>query len=179
MHYKETKFLKYLLSNLAKERLVTALGNLRELLNNFLDRIPRLGYNAKTQYKEIQESEYYNLKNKSGRFLVIRPNKSRAWYENGNLHRTDGPAIIWKCGSSFWYQNGKPHREDGPAVIYLEGTDGWFLNGKLHRTDGPAVYLENGGGMYYLNGSFFDKEEWFKQLTPEELAVALANPENF
>jgi len=33
-------------------------------------------------------------------------------------------------GSEYWYQNGQLHREDGPAVRYADGEEGWYLNGK-------------------------------------------------
>ena len=43
-----------------------------------------------------------------------------AWYQNGNLHREDGPAWIrYRPDGSVeiesWYRNGERHREDGPA----------------------------------------------------------------
>jgi hypothetical protein len=37
--------------------------------------------------------------------------------EKGELHRTDGPALITDLGRN-WYINGKLHREDGPALQY-------------------------------------------------------------
>ena len=33
-------------------------------------------------------------------------------------------------GTQWWYKNDELHREDGPAVIYADGTKRWFLNGK-------------------------------------------------
>jgi len=29
----------------------------------------------------------------------------KSWYLNGNLHRTDGPAIECSDGTKFWYLN--------------------------------------------------------------------------
>ena len=29
------------------------------------------------------------------------------WYQNGKLHRTDGPAIICPDGKQQWYRNGR------------------------------------------------------------------------
>jgi hypothetical protein len=40
----------------------------------------------------------------------------KAWYLNGELHRTDGPAVEYADGTKWWYQNGKRHRTDGPAI---------------------------------------------------------------
>ena len=38
--------------------------------------------------------------------------------KKGELHRDNGPAIIWYTGIKVWIQNGLKHREDGPAVVY-------------------------------------------------------------
>ena len=37
---------------------------------------------------------------------------------------------IYSNGSQLWFQNGKIHRLDGPAVIYADGTQRWYLNGE-------------------------------------------------
>ena len=76
---------------------------------------------------------------------------NKFWYLNGELHRTDGPAIEYANGDKFWYKNGKYHREDGPAVEYAIGSKYWYLNGKRHRTDGPACEYANGNKYWYLN----------------------------
>jgi hypothetical protein len=55
---------------------------------------------------------------------------SQRWYKDGNLHREDGPAIIYPDGTKRWYKDGKRHREDGPAIIYSDGTQRWYKNGK-------------------------------------------------
>jgi hypothetical protein len=48
--------------------------------------------------------------------------------EQGQLHRTDGPAVEWKNGHKEWWINGQLHREDGPAVKYGDGRVSWYLN---------------------------------------------------
>ena len=40
---------------------------------------------------------------------------NKAWYQNGLLHRLDGPAIEDIYGDKMWCQNGLRHRLDGPA----------------------------------------------------------------
>jgi len=56
---------------------------------------------------------------------------NQRWLSNGQLHRTDGPAIIWADGTQWWCFNGRRHRTDGPAVISADGTQQWwYLNGK-------------------------------------------------
>lgn len=50
--------------------------------------------------------------------------------ENENYHNDNGPAIVWKDGSSFYYLNGKCHREDGPAAIYVtRQEEHWYFHG--------------------------------------------------
>ena len=69
----------------------------------------------------------------------------------GQLHREEGPAIVYNDGTEKWYQNGKLHREDGPAVTYKNGTKIWFKHGKRHRTDGPAAEYYNGAVNWFLD----------------------------
>ena len=40
---------------------------------------------------------------------------------DGQLHRTDGPAIEWANGTREWFVDGQLHREDGPAIEYADG----------------------------------------------------------
>jgi hypothetical protein len=56
---------------------------------------------------------------------------TRRHYQNGLLHREDGPAIIPPNGYRAWWFNGQRHREDGPAIIYRDGSQEWHLNGRL------------------------------------------------
>ena len=63
-----------------------------------------------------------------------------------------------KDGSQVYYQNGNLHREDGPAVEYSDGYVGYWINGKLHRIDGPAVIHSNGHIGYWINGERVSKE---------------------
>lgn len=46
----------------------------------------------------------------------------------GQLHRIDGPAIIWDTGVEFWYQHDQCHRTDGPAIVWPDGRKWWYLN---------------------------------------------------
>lgn len=80
-------------------------------------RRPSIAYEMNLPYNGVQAERYY-----CGR----------------DLHREDGPAVIWDTGQKEWYQHGKRHREDGPAVE-LHFRNEWYLNGYRHRLDGPAV----------------------------------------
>jgi len=71
---------------------------------------------------------------------------------SGQLHRDDGPAIIWPDGRQHWYRDGLLHREDGPAIIYPEGGQHWYQNGNIHRDDGPAVIYADGRRFWYYYG---------------------------
>jgi len=39
------------------------------------------------------------------------------YFENGILHRLDGPAIEFKSGVKYWINMGELHRENGPAIV--------------------------------------------------------------
>ena len=65
--------------------------------------------------------------------VEIYPNGAREYSNSlGQLHRDEGPAIIYPSGTELWYQNGALHREDGPAVIWADGRKEWWLNGVLY-----------------------------------------------
>lgn len=55
-------------------------------------------------------------------------------------------------GTVFWRQFGVLHRSGGPAVIYRDGGEEWIKYGKFHREDGPAVITEDGRKYWYVNG---------------------------
>jgi hypothetical protein len=60
--------------------------------------------------------------------------------------------VIDKFGIKRWLnEEGQRHRTDGPAVECADEYKLWYLNGVLHRTDGPAI---EGVGYkaWYLNG---------------------------
>ena len=91
------------------------------------------------------------------------------WYNNGLLHRKDGPAMyipyeyldihgkltVHKIRIIKWFLDGKLHRTDGPAVIHPNGNIAWYHHGLLHRTDGPAVVESCNNKTFkrwYING---------------------------
>lgn len=76
------------------------------------------------------------------------------WYQNGKLHREDGPAVEAKNGSlKIWQKKGKYYRTNGPSVMdKLLNTEVWYnSNGVLHRTNGPA-YTSDSIVSYSKNG---------------------------
>ena len=61
--------------------------------------------------------------------LEITSNGTKHWYENGRLHREDGPAAEYPSGRKDWYLYGVPHRVDGPAFELADGTVSYWLRG--------------------------------------------------
>ena len=91
---------------------------------------------------------------------------SRRYYNAlGQLHRDNGPAIVFSSGSREWYRNGLRHRTDGPAFVSPIGVKEWYLHGKLHRTDGPAVIHEDGAKEWWLNDVRYSEQEYYALLT--------------
>jgi hypothetical protein len=71
----------------------------------------------------------------------------------------------------IWHLHARIHRTDGPAVIYKNGTKCWYYRGAFHRTDGPAVEYANGDIEWWLDGYWISFDTWLKQtngLTDEE-----------
>jgi hypothetical protein len=74
--------------------------------------------------------------------LTINSFGDKYWRnENGELHRLDGPAIVWSGGSKFWYINGEYHRLDGPAIERVDGSKEWWVEGKKYSEDSTMVQL--------------------------------------
>ena len=54
------------------------------------------------------------------------------WFSNGIVHRNRrlGPAVILKNGDHQYWNYGQLHREDGPAIVRADGTIEWYLFGQ-------------------------------------------------
>ena len=65
----------------------------------------------------------------------------------------------YEDGTKAWYLNGEYHRTDGPAIEFTNGDKQWFKNGKRHRTDGPVIEFANGNKYWYLNGERVTMED--------------------
>ena len=69
------------------------------------------------------------------------------WYKWGRKHRDDDlPALYHEHDSALprctaWYQDGDLSRTSGPALITEEGDEYWYYRGLMHRIDGPAIIL--------------------------------------
>ena len=94
--------------------------------------------------------------------VKVDTNGNRYWWQNGQRHREDGPAIENASGYRSWFQNGQRHRVDGPAIEYTDGTRIWYQNGHRHRLDGPAVEYMNGDKEWWINNKKLTQEEFNK-----------------
>ena len=81
---------------------------------------------------------------------------------DGQLHRTDGPAVERPGGGQEWWVNGQLHRTDGPAIEWPNGDRQWWVNGRLHRTDGPAFEWGGEHRSWWVNGTQFTEEEFLR-----------------
>ena len=72
-------------------------------------------------------------------------------------------------GTRRYYNSaGQLHRLDGPAVVYASGAMCWYQNGRLHRTDGPAVAVYGGHAEWFLYGRRLSEEEFKRAITQYE-----------
>ena len=71
--------------------------------------------------------------------------------------------IAHENGTLEWYENGMLHREDGPAVIHANGSKDWCLRGRVHRNDGPAAEHEDGSFSWYLDGRNYPYMTWLEK----------------
>ena len=94
---------------------------------------------------------------------------TKRWYQNGKLHRLDGPSVEWAEGSKQWWVEGKLHRLDGPAGEWADGTKEWYQNGKLHRLDGPAVEWADGAKYWWIEGKEYTEKQFNKIVNPRPL----------
>ena len=90
------------------------------------------------------------------------------YFENGKLHRLDGPAIEYSGGTKYWYKEGLLHREDGPAVEWKDGYKEWYIdNIPCFDMQDFRFYTENGVYIGIEKGKY--GFEWVKFLTENEI----------
>jgi len=77
---------------------------------------------------------------------------------------------VYSNGTKSWYQNGKLHRTDGPAIEGANGTKSWYQNGELHRTDGPAIEYADGHKDWWIEGTWYTEEEFLRITQPDPCA---------
>ena len=80
-------------------------------------------------------------------YVVLPMNQTNATPENSTCS-------IDELGTKRWSLNGQIHRTDGPALEYASGTKGWFQFGVLHREDGAAIEYRDNSKLWYWRGKF-------------------------
>ena len=88
------------------------------------------------QYKILAEKYDQVLEADQKPTLRVYPDGTKAWHQNGELHRLDGPALESPDGTKAWFQNGEIHRLDGPALEYPNGTKEWYVDGIKYNEKG-------------------------------------------
>ena len=77
-------------------------------------------------------------------------------------------------GNKRWRnQEGQLHRTDGPAYETANGDKAWWVDGQGHRTDGPAVESPNGAKSWYLNYQELTFTVWAERVANTEQARTL------
>jgi hypothetical protein len=78
-----------------------------------------------------------------------------------------------KYGNKHWCLNGELHKTDGPAVERANGGKSWYINGKHHRTDGPAVERADGGKTWWIDDVEYSFDEFAIEMnwTQEEIVI--------
>lgn len=85
--------------------------------------------------------------------------------DDGELHREDGPALIYYEGSKEWYIHGELHREGKPAIMRANGDRLWMINGEIHRLDGPAViHGKTPAKQYWIRDKYYMELEYINYL---------------
>ena len=74
----------------------------------------------------------------------------------------DNKPEIDSYGNKYWYQNGELHRTDGPAIERTNGDKVWCQNGKYHCTYGPAMEYASGGKYWFINGNEYSFKKWLQ-----------------
>ncbi len=60
-------------------------------------------------------------------FAECEVSESTSWLK---LKHKTIECCISSYGSMFWYQNGLLHRDEGPAIVYVSGPKHWYQHGK-------------------------------------------------
>lgn len=113
------------------------------------------------KWTKLPNGAYHSVNDKPA---ICKQNGTLQWYQNGQLHRDSGPAIVYMLSAGEeWYQNGYRHRDDGPAITDYYGTKMWFQRGMNHRDNSPTgeslpavvsanVPNRNGAVKYFQHG---------------------------
>ena len=88
--------------------------------------------------------------------IVVDKYGTKFHYKDDELHKEDGPAVIYANGIVEYRIEGKRHREEGPAVVHLDAKEEYWIDGKKHRENAPAVIRADCVLEYWINGERVD-----------------------
>ena len=75
--------------------------------------------------------------------------------------------VVDSYGAHRYYNlAGELHRDNGPAVVYPDGSKLWIIRNALHREDGPAIERADGRHWWYLDGVMLTEEEHAARIVP-------------
>jgi hypothetical protein len=120
-------------------------------------------YNHELKLSEIYKTEAWLQHSTNASYIRT------TYYQNGEEHREDGPAIVseqehqcwdrinkvwiyWIAQHEIWRKNGKLSRDNNLPAEIIKSKNcnrmmvNWYVNGELHRTNGPCMvelYYEN------------------------------------
>ena len=165
-HYKTNQFMD---KNDKKVKPKLIFFKLNEIVKSLSDKLPKETIKSANLYKieKLPNGEYAQT--------IEKANGDKYWYQNGKLHRENGPAVEKANGDKHWFLNANRHREDGPAIEYADGEKQWWLNNKQHREDGPAVIRANGNKSWWLNDKRLSYSEWKKEVRNQNKIASLFN----
>ena len=89
-------------------------------------------------------------------------------HSDEDLFNTLCQRIVVDYEGTHRYYNpaGELHRDNGPAVVYPDGSKLWVIRNTLHREDGPAIERADGRHWWYLDGVMLTKEEHAARIDP-------------
>ena len=84
--------------------------------------------------------------------------------------------VEWDNESKAWFKNGNLHREDGPAVIYYDDYKKWYLDGNFICSSYSILDLTNKTILSKQQHQEYPLVQVWKVLGPNVLYEQLINP---
>jgi hypothetical protein len=108
---------------------------------------------SKAVYSRKEEKSIAELTTRLNIPSTLKLGIAYVHFKNNQIHRTEGPAVVFEDGSYIWCFWGKVSRLNGPALSFRNDVTKWKVNGLLHRTDGPALVAKK-YQVWAINGKF-------------------------
>ena len=78
------------------------------------------------------------------------------------VYSSQGAYIRLEDDGEYHVVDGQLHCSDGPAILSADGTLQWWINGERHRADGPAIIWPSGYVRWYWKGTNLVIDEWMQ-----------------